>query len=159
MQTDKHTQWPAFYFEFPPRIMVVEARFYEDVADALADGAMAVLNHYGAKVDRFAVPGALEIPAAVEMGVRAQRYDAFIALGCVIRGETSHYDIVAGESARALMDLSVRHVLCLGNGILTVENKAQAMARANPLDQDKGGGAAMAALSMLSLKSRLAGRG
>jgi 6,7-dimethyl-8-ribityllumazine synthase len=147
MHSNQTKTLPSLSFEFPPRVMIVEARFYEDVADALVQGAMAVLNHYGARVSRFAVPGALEIPAAVEMGVRAQRFDAYVTLGCVIRGETSHYDI------------SVKHVLCLGNGILTVENKAQAMARANPSDQDKGGGAAMAALSMLSFKNTLAGRG
>jgi len=158
MQPNSSKTVPPLSFEFPPRVMMIEARFYEQIADYLAGGALRVLENYGAKVERFNVPGALEIPAAVEMGVQSRRFDAYVALGCVIRGETSHYDIVAGESARALMDLSVRHTLCLGNGIITVENEAQAIARAKPDDMDKGGGAALAALRMLALKNTLGGR-
>lgn len=142
-------------FKKPPRVMIVEARFYEDIADQLFAGAEAVLKDCGAAYERFAVPGALEIPAAVEMGVRAGRFDAYLTLGCVIRGETSHYDIVAGESARGLMDLSIKHALCLGNGILTVESRQQAQARANPSDMDKGGGAARAVLEMYMVKEKL----
>lgn len=135
--------------------MVAEARFYEDIADHLFEGAKAVFDRNGASYERFTVPGSLELPAAIEMGVRAGRFDAYLALGCVIRGETSHYDIVAGESARGLMNVSLRHALALGNGILTVESKAQALARANKTDMDKGGGAAQAALEMLALKHQI----
>lgn len=143
-------------FAKPPHVMVVEARFYEDLGDMLFDGARAVLEANGATYERFTVPGALEIPASVELGVRAGRFDAYLALGCVIRGETGHYDIVAGESSRGLMDISIKHGAAIGNGILTVENKQQAVARANPSDMDKGGGAAQAALEMAALKQRIA---
>lgn len=137
------------------RVLIVEARFYEDIADMLYAGAVAVLDVAGAAYERVAVPGALEIPAAVAMAEEGKgAFDAYVALGCVIRGETSHYDIVAGESARGLMDLSVRRGLCIGNGIQTVENRAQAYVRADPAQKDKGGGAARAALEMLALKAR-----
>ena len=138
-----------------PHIMIVEARFYEDIADELARGAIAVLEEVGATYERFAVPGALEIPAAVQIAsTSARRFDGYVALGCVIRGETSHYDIVCGESARGLQDLALRHGLAIGNGILTVENEAQAWARARVDEMDKGGGAAQAALAMIELKQR-----
>lgn len=156
MNEDKKTP-QKITFAKPPRVMVVEARFYDDIANDLFAGVKAVLDLHGATYERFAVPGALEIPAAVEMGVQAKRFDAYVALGCVIRGETSHYDIVAGESARGLMDLSIKHALPLGNGILTVESKGQARERANPEEMDKGGGAAQAALQMLALKYSMAG--
>jgi 6,7-dimethyl-8-ribityllumazine synthase len=133
--------------------MIVEARFYEDIADELARGAMAVLEAVGATYERFAVPGALEIPAAVQIAsTSARRFDGYVALGCVIRGETSHYDIVCGESARGLQDLALRHGLAIGNGILTVENEAQAWARARVDEMDKGGGAAQAMLAMIEFK-------
>ncbi|MFA5591958.1 MAG: 6,7-dimethyl-8-ribityllumazine synthase [Micavibrio sp.] len=138
-----------------PHVMVVEARFYEDIADMLFAGAKAVFDMNGATYERFTVPGALEIPAAVEMGVQSGRFDAYLALGCVIRGETSHYDIVAGESSRGLMNISTGHGIALGNGILTVESRPQAEARANPAEMDKGGGAAQAALEMAALKERV----
>ncbi|GJE56974.1 MULTISPECIES: 6,7-dimethyl-8-ribityllumazine synthase [Methylobacterium] len=139
------------------RVLVIEARFYDDVADALLDGARRALSAAGAAASFVTVPGALELPAAIAIlldGARAagQPFDAVVALGCVIRGETSHYDTVANESARGLMDLSVRERLPLGNGILTVENHDQAMARARADDMDKGGGAARAALTILALK-------
>ena len=138
-----------------PHIMIVEARFYEDIADELARGAIAVLEEVGATYERFAVPGALEIPAAVQIAsTSARRFDGYVALGCVIRGETSHYDIVCGESARGLQDLALRHGLAIGNGILTVENEAQAWARARVEEMDKGGDAARAALAMIELKQR-----
>jgi len=138
-----------------PHIMIVEARFYEDIADELARGAIAVLEAVGATYERFAVPGALEIPAAVQIAsTSARRFDGYVALGCVIRGETSHYDIVCGESARGLQDLALRHGLAIGNGILTVENEAQAWARARVEEMDKGGDAARAALAMIELKQR-----
>ena len=135
-------------------ILIIEARFYEDVADHLAAGAVAALEAVGASYDRIAVPGALEIPAVVAMAEdgRAQRYDGYVALGCVIRGETSHYDIVAGESARGLMDLSLDGKLAIGNGILTCETREQAIVRADPARKDKGGFAARTALAMIGVK-------
>ena len=139
------------------RVLIVEARFYTEIADALLEGAKAAATAAQVDVDVVTVDGALEIPTAlVIMMADAQRrgrpYDAAVALGCVIRGETGHYDIVAGESARALMDISVRHGLPLGNGILTVENEAQAQARARKAEMDKGGGAMRAALAVLHLR-------
>jgi 6,7-dimethyl-8-ribityllumazine synthase len=143
------------------RVLVVEARFYDKLADELLAGAMAVLEEAGCRIDVVTVPGALELPAAIVIGLRAadeavDPYEAVVALGTVIRGETGHYDIVAGESSRALMDLSVAFALPLGNGILTVENEAQAWARANRSEMDKGGGAAEAALAVLRYKRSLA---
>ena len=139
-----------------PKLLIVEARFYDDIADALLDGAKAALAQAGAAFDVVTVPGALEIPAAIAMALRSgQPYDGYVALGCVIRGETAHFDIVAGESARGLMDLSVAYAAPIGNGIITVENEAQAWARARASELNKGGGAAEAALHMIALKSRL----
>jgi 6,7-dimethyl-8-ribityllumazine synthase len=142
------------------RILVVEARFYDDIADELLRGTKGAIERAGAGADVLTVDGALEIPAtvaiALEEAEKAGRpYDAVVALGCVIRGETGHYDIVAGESARALMDLSVKLRIPLGNGIITVENDAQAWARARVDELDKGGGAAEAALAVLRIKRRL----
>ncbi|MEH3147519.1 MAG: 6,7-dimethyl-8-ribityllumazine synthase [Methylobacterium frigidaeris] len=139
------------------RVLVVEARYYEDLADELLAGARAAIDAVQAEAVVATVPGALEIPQAVailvEAAARARRpYDAVVALGCVIRGETGHYDVVAGESARALMDLSVGLRLPLGNGILTVETEAQAQARARVSEMNKGGGAAEAALAVLALR-------
>jgi 6,7-dimethyl-8-ribityllumazine synthase len=139
-----------------PNILIVEARFYDDISDALLEGAKAVLDHAGASYEVVTVPGALEIPAAVAMALRAGApYNGYVALGCVIRGETAHFDIVAGESARGLMDISVAYAVPIGNGIITVENEAQAWARARSADQNKGGAAAEAALAMISLKQKL----
>ena len=139
------------------RILVVEARYYDALADELLAGALAAIAAAGAAARVVTVPGALEIPAAVailfDAAERARTpYDAVVALGCVIRGETGHYDIVAGESARALMDLSTSLRLPLGNGILTVETEAQALTRARVSEMNKGGGAAQAALAVLALK-------
>jgi 6,7-dimethyl-8-ribityllumazine synthase len=133
------------------RVLIVEARFYAHLNDLLLEGAKAALA--GHDVEIVTVPGALEVPGAVALA--ADRYDAFVALGVVIRGETYHFEIVAGESARALMALTLDG-LAIGNGILTVENEAQALARADPRDKDKGGEAAKAALAMLALKERFA---
>lgn len=146
------------------RALIVEARFYDDLADELLAGARAALAGAEVEADVVTVPGALEIPAALAIALdaaasRGRAYDAAVALGCVIRGETGHYDIVAGESARALMELSVQRGLPLGNGILTVENEAQAWARARVSEMNKGGGAAEAALSVLRLKRRLQAAG
>lgn len=140
-----------------PRILVIEATFYPHIADALREGANAALAAGGASVERVGVPGVLEIPAALAMAVAHGGHDGFVLLGCVIRGETSHYDIVAVQSARAVMDLCVAHRLALGNGILTVENELQALARARPDGKDKGGEAARAALAMIDLRQRLGG--
>lgn len=138
----------------PPHLLIVEARFYDDLADELLRGATAALERAGATFDKVTVPGALEIPAAVAMAAGTKRYDGYVALGCVIRGETTHYDTVAEESARGLMDLSVQQRLAIGNGILTVENDDQAWARARVSELNKGGGAVDAALTMVALKAR-----
>ena len=142
------------------RILIVEARFYHDIADALFAGAQRALEAEGVAFDRISVPGSLEIPAAIAIALDAAEckerpYEAVIALGCVIRGETLHFDIVAIQSARALMDLAVARRLPVGNGILTVDSEAQAWARAKPDGGDKGGDAARAALAMLRIKRRL----
>lgn len=147
-----------------PRVLIVEAVFYEDIAAALRQGAEAALKDVDAVIDVVTVPGVLEVPGAVAMAIAGarddrSRYDGYVALGCVIRGETTHYDIVANESARALMDLTVKHGIALGNGILTVENEAQAWARAWADDKDKGGGAARAALDMIAVRRRFLGAG
>jgi 6,7-dimethyl-8-ribityllumazine synthase len=140
-----------------PHMLVIDARFYEDLADELVAGAAAALAAAGATHDRLSVPGVLEIAAALSMALetRPTRYDGYVLLGCVIRGETSHYDIVAVQSARAVMDLVVAHQLALGNGILTVETKEQAWARARVSGKDKGGTAAKAALAMVEFRRGL----
>ncbi|MBI2719509.1 MAG: 6,7-dimethyl-8-ribityllumazine synthase [Rhizobiales bacterium] len=130
------------------RLLILEARFYGDICDELARGAIAAIEKAGAKWERIAVPGALELPGAIAMAARSKRYDGFVALGCVLRGETIHYDIVAKESARGLMDLTMKGV-CIGNGVLTCETEAQAWARARVAEMDKGGVAAEAALAMI----------
>jgi len=143
----------------PPRLLIVEARFYDDLSDALLEGAKAALDAAGAQYDVVTVPGALEIPAAISFALDGAEnggtdYDGFVALGCVIRGETYHFDVVANESCRALMDLAVEESLAIGNGILTVENDEQAWARAKRSEGDKGGFAARAALTMIALRER-----
>jgi 6,7-dimethyl-8-ribityllumazine synthase len=146
------------------KLLIIEARFYDDLADALLEGAKAALDEAGVGYDVVTVPGALEIPAVISFALDAeedegQGYDGFVALGTVIRGETYHFDIVANESARALMDLSVQESICIGNGILTTENEEQAWARARRSEGDKGGFAARAALTMIAVQERLgAGR-
>lgn len=142
------------------RILIVEARFYDDLADALLAGALAALKAENAEFDKITVPGALEIPGAIAMANAAghaagRAYDGYIALGCVIRGETAHFDIVANESARGIMDLTVNQRLAIGNGILTVENEDQAWERARADRQDKGGGAAKAAIAMTRLRRQM----
>ena len=138
------------------RVLIVEARFYAHLNDLLLEGARAALEAAGHEHETITVPGALEIPGAVALAAEAGRYDAFVALGVVIRGETYHFEIVAGESARALMALTLDG-LAIGNGILTVENEAQALARADPAPKDQGGEAAKAALAMMALRERFAG--
>jgi 6,7-dimethyl-8-ribityllumazine synthase len=143
------------------RILVAEARFYDDIADALLAGATRVLKAAQVAFDRVTVPGSLEIPAAIAIAIdaaerRGEPYDGVVALGCVIRGDTIHFEIVSMESARALMDLAVARALPLGNGIITVDTEAQAWARAREDEGDKGGDAARTALAMVGLKRRLA---
>ena len=134
-------------------ILIVEARFYAHLNDMLIAGARAALEAEGHKVEVLTVPGALEIPGAIALAAEADRYDAFVAIGVVIRGETYHFEIVAGESARAIMALTMDGI-AIGNGILTVENEAQALVRADPAQKDKGGEAAKATLALLALQSR-----
>ncbi len=136
------------------KVLVVQARFYEQIADQLVAGASDALKKAGVDFDVMDVPGAFEIPGAVMLGAESGIYDGFVALGCVIRGETSHYDYVAGESARALMDLSLEGV-ALGNGILTVENSEQAMARAAVDKNNKGADVANACLRMIEIREQL----
>ena len=137
----------------PDKILIIESRFYDDISDKLLEGAKLALRQGGAAYDIVTVPGALEIPAALKFAVDSgKNYDAYVVLGCVIRGETSHYDIVCNESARGVYDLVLKHGLALGNGIITVENDEQAIARADPVQLNKGGGAATAALRMLDLR-------
>ena len=135
------------------KVLIVEARFYDHLNDLLLVGARAAIEQAGHSHETITVPGALEIPGAVALASESDAYDAFVALGVVIRGETYHFEIVAGESARGLMALSMDGV-AIGNGILTVENEAQALARARRTEKDKGGEAAKAALAMLALKDR-----
>ena len=137
-------------------ILILEARFYGDLCDEMCRGAIAAIERAGATWERMAVPGALEIPGAIAMAHETGHYHGYVALGCVLRGETTHYDIVANESSRAIMDLTLEG-LCIGNGILTCENEAQAWARAKLDDMDKGGGAADATLTMIRF-SRLMSR-
>ena len=136
------------------RVLIVEARFYPHISDALYEGAAHALDGAAVASDRVNVPGALEIPAAI--GLAAKRYDGFVALGCVIRGETHHFEIVANESARGLMDLMTHGRLCIGNGILTVEDEAQALRRARRSEGDKGGDAVRACLALMALKAQFA---
>lgn len=137
-------------------LLILEARFYGDLCDEMCRGAIAAIERAGATWERMSVPGALEIPGAIAMAHETGHYHGYVALGCVLRGETTHYDIVSEESARGIMDLTLEG-LCIGNGILTCENEAQAWARAKVDDMDKGGGAAEAALHMIRF-SRLMGR-
>jgi 6,7-dimethyl-8-ribityllumazine synthase len=132
-------------------VLIVEARFYNELSDELARGAIQVLEAAGASFERLAVPGALEVPGVIAKAARIQRYDGYVALGAVVRGETSHYDIVANESARGLMDLTMQG-LSIGNGILTCENMEQARARAQVNDMNRGGAAAEAALRLIEIE-------
>ncbi|WP_374332728.1 6,7-dimethyl-8-ribityllumazine synthase [Aestuariivirga sp.] len=153
MKTEKST---APVEQVRAHILILEARFYGDLCDEMCRGAIAAVERAGATWERMAVPGALEIPGAIAMAHETGLYHGYVALGCVLRGETTHYDIVSEESARGIMDLTLEG-LCIGNGILTCENEAQAWARAKVDDMDKGGGAAEAALAMIRF-SRLMGR-
>jgi len=142
--------------------MIVEARFYDDIADEMVKGATRALEKAQATFERFAVPGAFEIPGAIRLAMDATRdgaprFDGYVALGCVIRGETTHYDYVCSESARGLQDLAIRHKLAIGYGILTVENREQAMVRAGVDRGDKGRAAVEACLAMVGLAREFGG--
>ena len=136
-------------------LLIVEARFYDHLNDLLIDGARAAIEAAGHTHETLTVPGALEVPAAIALADQSERFDAYVALGVVIRGETYHFEIVAGESARGIMALTIDG-LAIGNGILTVENEAQAIVRADPQQSDKGGEAAKAAMALLSIKEQYA---
>ena len=138
------------------KFLIVEARFYDHLNDMLITGAKAAIKAAGHEADVVTVPGALEIPAAIALADEAREYDGFVAIGVVIRGETYHFEIVAGESARGVMALTMDG-LAIGNGILTVENEEQALVRADPGQKDKGGEAAKAAIALLELKKRFGG--
>ncbi len=136
------------------RLLIVEARFYDHLNDMLLAGARAAIEAAGHVHDTVSVPGALEVPGAIAMAAETGRYDGFVALGVVIRGETYHFEIVANESARGVMALTMDGI-AIGNGILTTENEAQAIVRADPAQLDKGGGAAQAAIAMMALREKL----
>lgn len=135
------------------KLLIVEARFYDHLNDMLLDGARTAIEDAGHKHETITVPGALEVPGAIAMAAESGRYDGFVALGVIIRGETYHFEVVSNESARGLMALSMDG-LAIGNGILTVENEAQALARARRSEKDKGGEAAKAALQMMELREK-----
>ncbi len=151
-----HYTLPLPEFERPVKILIVVAPYYHDIAGDLLAGARAMLERAGAAHECVEVPGALEIPAAIAMARRQANYDGYVALGCVIRGETTHYETVCNDSSRGLTLLGLDGA-CIGNGILTVENREQAVVRADPGDQDKGGGAAAAALHLVALSRRWSG--
>ena len=155
--SETHYTLPAPTFDKPVNLLIVVAPYYRDIADNLVAGAKAKAAAVGAEVELIEVPGALEIPAAIAMAERLAEFDGYVALGCIIRGETTHYDTVCNDSSRGLMMLGLGGS-CIGNGILTVENRAQAVVRADPADQDKGGGAALAALHLIAISRKWAGQ-
>ncbi len=152
-QSEPHYHMSAPKFDKPVRILIVVAPYYKDIADQLVEGAKRAINAANAVCDIVEVPGALEIPPAIGLAQATRYYDGYVALGCVIRGETTHYETVCNESARGLMSLGLSG-MCIGNGILTVETMDQAIARADAEGQNKGGGAAEAALHLIALKRR-----
>jgi 6,7-dimethyl-8-ribityllumazine synthase len=151
-----HVSLPLPEFDAPVKVLVVLAPFYRDIADQLLAGARATLETAGASFETIEVPGALEVPTAIGQAFRMANFDGFVALGCVIRGETTHYETVCNDSSRAITLLGLQGA-CVGNGILTVENFEQAAVRADPAGQDKGGGAAAAALHLIALARRWGG--
>ena len=153
MAGPSHYTLPRAVFDREPKVLIVVAPYYRDIADHLLAGARAEIEATGGRHETAEVPGALEIPTAIGIAGRMGDFDAYVALGCIIRGETTHYDTVCNDSSRGLMQLGLAG-LCVGNGILTVENYAQAAVRADPADQNKGGGAAAAALHLLHLSRR-----
>ena len=155
--SETHYTLPAPKFDKPVKLLIVVAPYYRDIADNLVAGAKAKAGSVGAEVDVLEVPGALEIPSAIAMAGRLADFDGYVALGCIIRGETTHYDTVCNDSSRGLMMLGLGGS-CIGNGILTVENRDQAVVRADPAGQDKGGGAALAALHLIAISRKWAGQ-
>ena len=152
-----HAVLPPPHLDPAPRVLIVAAPYQRAIVEALAAGAEAQLAKVGAVVERIDVPGALEIPIAIRMASETRRYDGYIALGCVIRGETIHFEIVSNESASGLMQLGLLRGLAIGNGIITVENRAQAEARADAARLDKGGEAALACLHLIAARRRFKG--
>ena len=153
---ETHYTLPLPVFDKPVKLLIVVAPYYKDIADNLVAGARAVAADCGAEVELVEVPGALEVPTAISMAEQQAKFDGYVALGCIIRGETTHYDTVCNDSSRGLMLLGLQGA-CIGNGILTVENRDQAVVRADPAGQNKGGGAAAAALHLVALSRRWAG--
>jgi 6,7-dimethyl-8-ribityllumazine synthase len=153
--TEQHYLPEPPRFDKPVKVLIAVAPYYKDITDELVAGARAKIELAGATSDLVEVPGALELPAAIGMAFRMADYDGFVALGCVIRGETTHYDTVCNDSSRGLMQLGLAGA-CIGNGILTVENRDQAVVRADHGGQDKGGGAALAALHLIALSRKWA---
>lgn len=153
---ENHHTLPLPTFDKPVRLLIVVAPYYRDIADQLIAGAKAIAVGCGAEVEVVEVPGALEVPTAIAMAERQAKFDGYVALGCIIRGETTHYDTVCNDSSRALSLLGLQGA-CIGNGILTVENHGQAEVRAEAAGQNKGGGAAAAALHLVALSRRWAG--
>ena len=139
------------------KILIIYSNYYEDITRELLRGAVVELEDANTHIEKIEVPGVLEIPAALAMAVKSGNYDGYVVLGCVIRGETTHYDIVANCSAQAILDLVCKKRLALGNGIQTVENQEQAWARANVSDKNKGGGAASTALAMVKIRNKFKG--
>jgi 6,7-dimethyl-8-ribityllumazine synthase len=154
---ETHYTLPLPTFDRPVKLLIVVAPYYKDIADNLVAGARAVGEACGVTVDLVEVPGALEVPTAIALAERMSQYDGYVALGCVIRGETTHYDTVCNDSSRAISLLGLQGA-CIGNGILTVENRLQAEVRADPAGQNKGGGAAAAALHLVALSRKWAGK-
>ncbi len=152
---ESHHSLPLPVFDRPVRLLITVAPYYRDIAEALVAGAKSTAAKAGAGVDLVEVPGALEIAPAIGLAHRLAEYDGYVALGCVIRGETTHYDTVCNDSSRGLLLLGLEGA-CIGNGILTVENREQALVRADPAGQNKGGGAAAAALHLIALARRWA---
>lgn len=153
--SESHYTMPLPEFAKPVKLLIVVAPYYKDIADNLVAGARAVAAACGAECELIEVPGALEVPTAIGLAERQANYDGYVALGCIIRGETTHYDTVCNDSSRGLMLLGLEGA-CIGNGILTVENRRQAEVRADPAGQNKGGGAAAAALHLIALSRKWA---
>jgi len=155
--SETHYSPPLPVFDKPVKLLIVVAPYYKDIADMMIEGARATAAACGAEVDLVEVPGALEVPTAIGIAERQANYDGYVAIGCVIRGETTHYETVCNDSSRAITLLGLQGA-CIGNGILTVENRQQAVVRAEPDGQNKGGGAAAAALHLIALSRRWAGK-
>lgn len=157
-EAESHTTLPLPRLDKPVKLLIVVAPYYREIADQLVAGARAMAAAAGAETELVEVPGALEIPTAIRLARGLAEFDGYVALGCVIRGETTHYETVCNDSSRGLALLGLDGA-CIGNGILTVETRAQAVVRADAKGQDKGGGAAAAALHLIALERRWRGRG